>query len=48
MKTTWCFNCGDEFDPTEVSDTEVPLCSDECSDEYWDDEGFARSYDGRE
>lgn len=30
----WCLSCGDEYDATEVSDTETPLCSDECQDRY--------------
>ncbi len=33
--SVWCTVCGDEFDPTEVTDVDVPLCSDECCDEYW-------------
>lgn len=34
MTAVWCVNCKDEFDATEVSDTETPLCSDLCQDQY--------------
>lgn len=30
----WCLSCGDEFEPTEVTNTDEPLCSDECQDRY--------------
>lgn len=32
--SVWCAICADPFDATEVTDTDHPLCSDECQDAW--------------
>lgn len=32
----YCKMCKDEFDPVESADVELPLCSSECEDAFWE------------
>lgn len=42
--SVWCLNCREEFTPTEVTDTDTPLCSDECADKFWESAEFEQIY----
>lgn len=41
----WCEACGDEFSPVEGTETDTPVCSDECADEFWSDDEASFDYE---